>query len=43
MNTLPRKMTQPEIWWWELPDLARWLLGSITLATLAGILGGILT
>lgn len=42
MNTLPRKMTQLEIWWWELPDFARWLLGSVTVAMLVGVLGGIL-
>ncbi len=42
METLPHRLHQVEIWWWELPSFGRWLLGSLTLATVAGVLGGLL-
>lgn len=37
-----KKMNQMELWWWDMPSLARWLVGSISLATMAGVLGGVL-
>lgn len=42
METLPRKLSQMELWWWEIPSVARWFLGSVSLATFAGVLGGML-
>jgi len=41
-GTLPRKYHPLEIWWWDLSSHARWFVGSITLATMAGVLGGVL-
>jgi hypothetical protein len=42
METVTRKMSQLEIWWCEMPESARWIVGSVGLATMAGILGGVL-
>ena len=42
METLPRKLNQLELWWWEMPYMARWFVGSLTIATFAGVLGGAL-
>jgi hypothetical protein len=44
MNTqvLPEELNQVENWWWDRSSTARWLLGSISLAAMAGVLGGVL-
>lgn len=42
METVARKMSQLEIWWWQMPGSARWIVGSFGVATMAGILGGVL-
>ena len=42
METTPRKLNQMELWWWEMPSMARWFVGSLSIAMLAGLLGGVL-
>jgi len=42
MEIVPRKLNELELWWWALPSMARWFVGSLSIATFAGILGGVL-
>jgi len=42
MEIVPRKLNQLEMWWWEMPSTARWFVGTLSIATLAGVLGGAL-
>ena len=36
------KMSGLELWWWERSSSARWFLGSLGVAAMAGVLGGVL-
>jgi len=42
MEIASRKLNQLELWWWEMPSIARWFVGSLSIAACAGILGGVL-
>ena len=47
MNTqvtqvLPEEFTEVENWWWDRSSAVRWLLGSVSLAAMIGVLGGVL-
>jgi hypothetical protein len=41
-DTLPRKFNQLELWWWALPESARWMAGCTSLAVFLGVTGGVL-
>jgi hypothetical protein len=41
-NVLPRRLNRLELWWWELPELVRWMAGCISVAAVVGIAGGML-
>ena len=41
-NVLPQKLNRVELWWWELPDSARWFAGCISIAAIVGVAGGML-
>jgi hypothetical protein len=41
-NVLPEELNHVENWWWDRSSAVRWLLGSVSLAAMAGVLGGML-
>ena len=41
-HVLPQGLNQVEDWWWDRSSTVRWLLGSVSLAAMAGVLGGML-
>ena len=41
-NVLPEELNHVENWWWDRSSTVRWLLGSVSLAAMAGVLGGVL-
>ncbi len=41
-HVLPEELSQVENWWWDRSSAVRWLLGSVSLAAMAGFLGGML-
>ncbi len=42
MHVLPEGLNQVEAWWWDRSSAMRWILGSVSLAAMAGVLGGML-
>ena len=42
MEIVPRKLHQLELWWWEMPSVMRWFVGSLSVAVCAGVFGGVL-
>ena len=41
-QVLPEEFSQVENWWWARSSAVRWLVGSVSLAAMAGVLGGML-
>jgi hypothetical protein len=41
-QVLPRELSPVENWWWDRSSTVRWLVGSVSLAAMAGVLGGVL-
>ena len=41
-HVLPEGWTQVENWWWDRSSAVRWMLGSVSLALMTGVLGGAL-